>query len=67
MKFMFPLYFPDDTGEPSPEAEALSDVDILEEADKNKKRPKALKPRITIGKATNPKKNLRKQKTTRTH
>src|SRR6187431_596588 len=37
MKFMFPLYFPDDTGEPSPEAEALSDVDILEEADEEEK------------------------------
>ena len=33
----YPLYFPDDVAEPSPEAEALSDVDILEEADEDEK------------------------------
>jgi len=32
-RIKFPLYSPDDAGEASPEAEALSDVDILEDAD----------------------------------
>jgi hypothetical protein len=31
MKFMFPLYFPDDTVEAAPETEDLSDLDILDD------------------------------------